>query len=417
MIKEVIMPKIGYTMEEGLIVKWLKQVGDPVQAGEPLVEISSDKANMEIEAPDGGFLLKILAEEGEYVPVLQALGLIGEADERLPDEISPEGDAAQQAAAEGAAEDALAEAADGTAEPPKVSEDGAAAAGLPSADYTANRLSPRARRIAREKGLSEERLALVTGTGYRGMVVERDLQDAMRERGGGPEHAVEGAKYVVPSAIRQISAQRLTQSVREAPQYFVGAEVLAEGLLRVKSAFEALTGEKMSVSALLVKCVARALELHKDRANVSWIEGKIMVHPEIRIGVAVASDRGLSIAVLDGAERMGLAQINQKLGELSDKAREGRLSLAEASGSTFTISNLGMYGADNFRAILNPPESGILAVGRIRKKAVVLEDDRIEARPVMQINLTADHRVLDGADAAQLLAAIKQYIEHPELMI
>jgi pyruvate dehydrogenase E2 component (dihydrolipoamide acetyltransferase) len=401
MIKEITIPKIGYTMEEGMVVKWLKKEGDTVKAGEPVLEIASDKANIEVEAPDDGVILKLLAEEGEYVPVLHAVALMGE-----------EGDMAGEAAA--------------MVEPQSVVPESKTIAAETVKDNTSggNRLSPRARKFARDNTMDAEEIQLHEGTGYKGMIVERDLKKMLDIRAAAapaastPAMPTAGAvDYITPSNFKQVTAKRLTQSVQEIPQFFVGMDTEAENLLLWKSRIEDASGGRMSITAMLVKCVSCALRDHKEKANVSWDNGRIAVHPAIRMGVAVATDRGLVVPVIGEPDKKSLAQIDGELKTLSVKAREGKLSIEEMTGSTFTISNLGMYGADEFSAIINPPESAILAVGRTVKKAVVLKDDTVAVKPIMRLNLTVDHRVLDGADAARLLGTIKKYIEFPELML
>jgi pyruvate dehydrogenase E2 component (dihydrolipoamide acetyltransferase) len=401
MVKEIVMPKIGYTMEEGMIVKWIKKVGDAVKEGEPVLEITSDKANMELEAPCDGILLKIMAEEEEYVPVLQPVALIGDMDEKIDES----GDAVKA---------------------PHVETEAKEVRSVPSMAsskdkiYGGHRLSPRARKFAYENKISENEITMEKGSGYKGMITERDLKklvDSWAKPTMKQAVPLADAQYVVPSNLKQVTAERLTQSIQEIPQFFVGMDVDAQNLLNLKSKIEEVYNKKCSITTMLVKCVSHVLSDHKEKMNVSWINGKIAVHPTIRIGVAVATDKGLVVAVIDEPDKKGLLQIDSELKTLAGKAKDGRLAVEETARSTFTVSNLGMYGVDEFNAIINPPESGILAVGRTVKKAVVLDDDTVDVRPVMRLNLTVDHRVLDGADAAQLLGSIKKYIECPELML
>jgi pyruvate dehydrogenase E2 component (dihydrolipoamide acetyltransferase) len=395
MVKEITIPKIGYTMEEGMVVKWLKKLGDAVKAGEPVLEIASDKANIEVEAPDDGILLKILAEEGEYIPVLQAVGLIGDADDKVSGDAKTKDETPVAAVPE--------------MKPASM---------VPAVENTnqGNRLSPRARKFARENALTENKIPMEQGTGYKGMIVERDLKKLL-DTPKAPAVVPANAQYRTPSTFKQVTAKRLTQSVQDIPQFFVGLDTNAENLLHLKQRIEEATQGRLSITGMLVKCVSCSIRDHKEKANVSWDNGKIALHPAIRMGVAVATEKGLVVAVIDSPDKKSLSDIDTELKALSQKARDGRLSMDEMTGSTFTISNLGMYGVDEFNAIINPPESGILAVGRTVKKAVVLKDDTIAIKPMMHLNLTVDHRVLDGADAALLLGSIKKYIEYPELML
>jgi len=393
MLTKIIIPKIGYTMEEAMVVKWLKNEGDPVKAGDAVLEIASDKANIEIEAPAGGILLKILTAEGESIPVLQAAGYIGEANDALPGEDKPVKQDLPAVTVE------------------KIQDTPAAN----TKDNRANRLSPRARKFAREHALDEKDIGPGSGTGYNGLIVERDVAKLLDVQKTG--FAKADAEYITPSSYKQVTAKRLTQSVRDIPQFVTGAEVNAESLLRLKDRLQEAAAARISMTGLLVKCAACAIRDHMRSVNVSWADGKIALHPNIRIGVAVATDKGLVVAVVADPERKSLTEIALELKMLSEKAREGKLPAEEMTGSTFTISNLGMYEVDQFEAIVNPPESGILAVGRIIRKPVALKDDAVAVKPMMFLNLTSDHRVLDGADAAKFIGAIKKYIEFPELML
>lgn len=393
MIKEITIPKIGYTMEEAMVARWIKKVGDAVKEGEPVLEIESDKANIEIEAPADGILLKILVEEGDSVPVLHAVGYLGDASDKIPDMESTQGGAAIEPEKRQSIE---------------VKEE-------VTGDTQANRLSPRARKYARDNEIEEKEIIIEYGTGYKGLIVERDLKNLKIPIA--TNIVPVDIQYMTPSVFKQVTARRLTQSVRDIPQFFVGVEVNAESLLRLKERIEVFTKERLSITGLLVKCVSCAINDNMEKVNVSWEDGRIVLHTTIRMGVAVATEKGLVVAVLDCPDKKSLSSIDKELKTLSQKAREGKLSLEEMTGSTFTISNLGMYEVEEFNAIINPPESGILAVGRTVKKTVVLKDDTIAVAPMMHVNLTVDHRVLDGADAAKLLGSIKKYVEYPELML
>jgi pyruvate dehydrogenase E2 component (dihydrolipoamide acetyltransferase) len=405
-ITEITMPKIGYTMETGTIVKWFKQEGDQVSAGEVLLEISSDKANMEVESPVGGFLKKIAANEFDEVPVLQVIGYIGDLDDSVnEDGIEPEIQQQDTAATQTSIE----------LKP------------VVNTDVKTARLSPRAKKFARENEMSAEKIPAITGTGVNGLIVERDLK-ALRKDLQVSEESVESVvpvdstgdpdeKLIVPSRYKLVTAKRLTQSIQEVPQFTVGVDVDTSALNKFRGRLNEKAGNvKVSITTLLVKCVAKAISENMN-VNVSWRDGKIAVLKNINIGIAVAAENGLVVPVINAPDKKGVLELASELKIMTDRAKAGKLTAEEMTGGTFTISNLGMFTVDSFRAIINPPESAILAVGRIVKKPVVTAEDQIMIKPMMWLNLTSDHRVLDGADAARLIESIKLYIEFPEMLI
>lgn len=415
MITEMIMPKIGYSMEEGTIVQWLKNEGDPITEGEPVLEISSDKANMEIEAPASGYLRKIMTSVGETVPVSQIIGLIGELHDPLPGEAETQAETVTVPETSPLVSETAAKTVTNGTLTAEATDDEMTAVAAVIGERP--KLSPRARKFANENGIDPKQLPPIAGTGLNGMVVERDLHRFMP---GPTTVAAPGAAIMKPSRNRQIIAKKMTESAREIPQFCVGVQVdaTAIGALRERLNREAERQNKprISMTVILVKCVAKALADHMN-VNVSWHDEAIVAHPELNIGVAMSTEAGLVVPVLRQPQGKGLFEIAAELSQLNQKAKSNKLTPAEMSGGTFTISNLGMFAVDSFRAIINPPESGILAVGRINRQPVATPENEIVIKPMMWLNLTVDHRVLDGSDAARLLESMKNYIEIPELLL
>jgi len=383
MATEVILPQLGLAMEEGTVVKWLKAEGDYVEEGEPIVEIMTDKANVEVPSPASGVLLKILAPEGQAVPVGVPIAYIGQPGEEIPVPVSPGTGQARE-------------------ETPRESESKVQA-------------SPRARRLAEEHGID---LRTLTGTGPGGRIVEDDVRRAIAQREQAGAAAVEGATIPV-AGMRGAIARRMMESIHGSAQVTLATEVDATELVRLRKRLgpelERQHGIHLTYTDLLVRAVAMALREH-PRLNARWEEKAIRILPEVHIGVAVALEDGLVVPVVRNADRLGIVEISRLLAALSEKARAGRLTYEEMTGSTFTITNLGMYDIDVFTPIINPPEAAILGVGRIVEKPVAVEG-RVEVRSMMTLSLTFDHRVVDGAPAARFLQRIKELVEDPYPLI
>jgi pyruvate dehydrogenase E2 component (dihydrolipoamide acetyltransferase) len=404
---DVIMPRLSDTMTEGILVQWLKQEGEPVQRGEVLAEIETDKATMELEAYDSGVLTRIIAAPGSTVPIGQPIAVIGEqsavavvpAAADVPLAVTPSLSAADGVAA--------------TAEPAPWRE--------PPATSTV-RTSPLARQLARNHGLD---IAGIPGTGPGGRVVRADVETAIAASSGtapvasaqvhsGPVALAEPAdEQVALTSIRRISAQRLTESAA-APHFYLTSVVNAEPLLAVRTQLnEQLSdsGAKVSVTDLLVRACAVALKTH-PQVNASWGGDHLVRHARINIGVAVALEDGLIVPVIRDADRKRLSEIAAEAHALAQRARAGKLTPDEFSHGTFTISNLGMFGIDHFTAVINPPEAAILAVGAAREEAVV-RDGQLVVGTTMKLTLSIDHRVLDGATAAGFLQDLVGLVERP----
>jgi len=404
MATKVVMEALSPTMEEGRLVEWKKNEGDAVAVGDVLAEVETDKAVMELVARAAGVLIKRLVPAGTTVPVAQPVAWIGAAGEAVP------GVAAAPAAAQQAP---LTAAPTAPAATPS-----AAATVAPSvipASVTAGgrvKASPLAKRIAADQGVD---LARVTGSGPEGRIIRRDLDELTAA------DATEGISLstfedVPLSQMRKAIAKRLVQSIGPIPTFYLTAEVDMERAQDARTALLALDEKgKFSFNDLIIRATAAALRLHPN-VNAWWLDDHIRQWHDVNIGVAVAIDDGLITPIIRHADRKGLREISAEVRELAGRARAKKLQPDEYTGATFSISNLGMFGIDEFTAIINPPEAAILAVGRIEQKAVVT-DGRIEARWRMRITLSCDHRAIDGASGAAFLKTLVGMLENPLALV
>jgi pyruvate dehydrogenase E2 component (dihydrolipoamide acetyltransferase) len=407
-MQTIIMPKMGDAMEEGTLVRWLKQEGDTVQEGEPIAEIATDKATVEIEAPVSGVLRGIRVAENAVVPVNTPLAYILQEGESLP----AEGDGKAPAPT--------------TAAAPQPEPTPTTAAATPANGEERVLASPLARKIAAEHSID---LRQVRGTGPKGRIVERDVLAYLESRQATvapapapiPAPAVAAApaeaRVETLNRLRQITAQRTTEAHQTIPHFYLTMEIDMEEALALRQRLNQLDESlRVSINDLIVKACAVAIEQHPI-VNASYQNGQL-VHPNgIHIGIAVAVEQGLLVAVLKHCEGKSLRRIAQESQSLIQKAREGKLLPDEMTGNTFTVSNLGMFGIEQFTAIINPPASAILAVGATRRVPVVQEDGTVAARHRMKVTLSCDHRVLDGAVGAQFLQTLKQVLENPLWML
>jgi pyruvate dehydrogenase E2 component (dihydrolipoamide acetyltransferase) len=367
MVTKVVMPKLSLTMKEGSVGKWYKKEGDAVEKGEPIVEVTSEKATYDLEAPASGILRKIVVEEGVDASVDAVLAFITAPDEAF---LKAEIEAEKRPQAIGEAEKRVL-------------------------------ASPAAKRSAKEHGID---LFLVRGSGPEGRITEEDVNRFMEEAGGiSPK-----IREVIPlSGFRKTSAERVSVSFKTAPHSTVMMEV---NVSKAKELHEKL---QLSYSAILVKAAAKALVEH-PMIN-STLEGdRMKLFEDVNVGMAVATEYGLIVPVVHNADRKSLKEIDALINELSAKARQGKLAREELAGGTFTITNLGMYGVEFFTPIINPPETAILGVGGIMEKPIIV-DGKVEVGPMMMLSLSYDHRVVDGAPAAEFLRKIKEKIEKIEL--
>jgi len=392
----IIFPKLDEAMTSGKVVRWLKSEGDPVEKGEIILEIESEKTSFELEAEASGILSKVTANEGDEVPIGTTIAYILKPGEKAPEVETPVTAKAKEEPAK----------AETKAEAPK-----------PASEPKEIKASPLARSIARENNVD---LSLIIGTGPGGRITKEDVLKFAEEGGAvaAPTSATAPAgteEEIVPlSTMREVIARRMTESF-QTPHFYLTVEVDAQELQRTRQqllpVIESKAGVRLTLTDLVVKVVARALEKNPV-INCSYADGSVKLLKRIDIGLVTSVEGGLMVPVIRDADTKSLAEIAQDRTELVQKARERTLTREEMAGSTFTISNMGMYDIDQFSAIIQPPEAGILAVGRIAEK-VVTRNGEMVIRPVMSLTLSIDHRVLDGALGAQFLQTVKNYLEQP----
>ena len=430
MANDVKLPRLGQGMEAGTIVRWLKSEGERVEKGEPLYELDTDKVTQEVEADFGGVLLKIAVPQGE-VPVGRTIAVIGEQgeevsgggedDDEKPTEESPPPGAAEsdvpgverpaQAPKREAERERGREASRADEQVTEIKQ-------MPGREDGGRvKASPLARRIARERGVD---LAAIGGTGPEGRVVAEDVERATAASAAGaaaPLAAPGEVEIQQLSSMRRTIARRLT-AAWQAPVFQIS---MTADMTRARELHERLAEAhadapaRPTITDLLTKACASALMRHRA-VNAHYLDDAVHLFPSANIGIAVAVPGGLVVPVIAGCERRSVAELAAERAAVVGRAREGRLQQADLEGGTFTISNLGMYGVDEFIAVLNPPQAAILAVGAIEERALV-QNGEIVARPVMSLTLTCDHRALDGATAADFLRSVKSFLEEPGLML
>jgi pyruvate dehydrogenase E2 component (dihydrolipoyllysine-residue acetyltransferase) len=403
MAEQVTLPRLGQGMESGTIVRWLKAEGDEVQKGEPLYELDTDKVTQEVESDFGGVLLRILVPEGQEKPVGTPLALLGEAGEEVPE---------VEAAAQPEPVPEPVAVSPGTGSEPPPAEPERIEATVPSDGRI--KASPLARRIARERGID---LAALSGTGPEGRIVAEDVERAA-VAGPPPARAPVAAgavERVELTSLRRTVARRMTEAwAAPAFQIVMSADMTRAQELRARLV-ERHPDERPTVTDVLTKVCAVALMRHRE-VNALYAGDAIELHPSANVGIAVATDRGLVVPVIPGCEALTVAQIAAARADIVSRAREAKLQAADLEGGTFTISNLGMYGVEQFVAVLNPPQAAILAVGAIEERAVA-QNGELVARPTMTMTLTCDHRTIDGATAADFLRTVKEFLEEPGLTL
>jgi pyruvate dehydrogenase E2 component (dihydrolipoamide acetyltransferase) len=450
MATKVLMEALSPTMEEGRLAKWIKNVGDAVKSGDTLAEIETDKAIMELVARGDGVLRALLLEEGATAPIGQTIGVIGAADEDISTltggAASPTAAAVQPSAAvppASAATTAVPAAVAAPASAPTPSATPATTATTPAlppiapvGDHSEHiRSSPLARRLASDKGIA---LESVTGSGPNGRIIRRDVDAAASQPQAAaqstrqpaaaaptakaavviaPRMVIEGDyKDVALTQIRKTIARRLSESIGPIPTFYLTSEI---DITRVGELREAISAAdetmKVSVNDIVMKAVALALVEHPE-CNAHWLGDHIRYFSRVHLGMAVATDDGLIVPVINDAQDKGLGQIGREARELAKRARDRKLTPAEYTGSTFSVSNLGMFGIDQFTAIINPPESAILAIGGITTKPV-WENNAWVPRKHMRITMSCDHRVIDGAIGAKFLQTLTRMLENPLRML
>lgn len=384
MATDVIMPALGMAQETGKVLRWLKAEGDEVAKGEPLMEVETDKVTVEIEAPTDGLLAGLRAAEGAEVPVGQAVAVILAPGEALPEN-----------GASAAKEPKAAPVAQAVA---------AAPVEAPAREARRRLASPKARRLAAEQGIDLD--ALGEGSGPGGALVAADVAATAQAVAPAPA----GGEQPL-SRIWSVMAERTAQSWTSAPHFYLLREVDAGRLGSWRSVARDRAGRDVSVTDLLVRATAAALARHAQ-ANAAWADGSIRFNDEVNVGIAVAVEDGLVVPVVHGADRLGVGEIAARREDVVTRAREGALRPEDVERGTFTISNLGMFGVDAFNAVVNAPQAAILAVGRIVERVVPV-DGAPGIRPMMALTLSCDHRVIDGARAAQFLSELAVLIEEP----
>jgi pyruvate dehydrogenase E2 component (dihydrolipoamide acetyltransferase) len=436
MATKVIMPKLSPTMEEGQISRWLKKEGDKVSMGEPLAEIDTDKATMEMQALANGVLRKILINEGQSAPLGQTIAVIGEPNEDIASLVSE----APAAPAKEEPKKEEQQQGQSAAPPPQPQARAAAASSQPSsrvdgrqpqaatADSGRMIVSPLAARMAAEAGID---LRSLQGSGPGGRIIKKDIEAAISqpkaapapqafpravEPGQFPQVAPSGYRDEPASEIRKVIAKRLVTSLGPVPHFFLTTEIEMDRAAEMRKGINALDPDlKISINDIIIKVVAAALIQHPE-VNASFQEKFIRYYEHADVGVAVAIEDGLITPVVRSADQKSLSEIAAEVRELAERARSRRLKPEEYTGASFSISNLGMFGIDEFTAVINPPEGAILAVGAMSPKPVV-RDNEIVIRQMMRVTMSCDHRVIDGATGAKFLQTFKKILENPLYLV
>ena len=439
MAEIIAMPKLGFNMNEGTLIKWYFAPGDSVKKGAVLFEVETDKSAMPIEATGDGILLKTLINEGDLVPVFTPIAVMGEPGED-PDA------ALAKAGVEVGSAPAPVEAVTETKET-VVSNTHDTKAEVPHDKLL---LTPKARKLVGDEGLDIQSIAQIKGTGFRGGITAKDIKasplarkaalrdgvDLATVSGGGIGGKImkadieahssrstvsgDGEKLIrstVPyKGVRKIIGERLHQSKLTAPHLYFTDSIDMSKFTAFRKTLNESGDVKVAVSDLMIMAACRALQKYPD-VNVSLIDEQIVTYESVNVGVAVAGDNGLIVPVVKNVQRKNLSSVAVETRDLVERAKLGRLTQDEYSGGTFTISNLGMFGIENFTAIINPPEAAILSISSVRKKPVVVTDengeDTVAIRPMMNIQLTVDHRLIDGLLAAQFVAYFRELLENP----
>lgn len=426
---DVLMPQLSPTMTEGRLARWVKAEGDKISAGDVIAEVETDKATMEVEASDDGILHKIVGEIGTDLPVGSPIAVLRGKDEKVAADYQPKSKAKVAEAAPAAAEAPAASGAAplAAAAPqaavamsagvlPKINTTGAPATARVADAGERVKASPLAKRMAKDKGVD---LTGVAGTGPHGRIVAEDVLKAPVGGFGGGRAVVRRADSVTKlTPMRKAIAARLTASKQTVPHFYLTADVRMDTLMDVRAQLNThLEAQKVKVSVndFIVKACGLALRDY-PAANAAWNVDSVVQFGNVDVSVAVSIDGGLITPIVENADQKSLVQISKEVKQLAADARSGKLKPEQYEGGSFSLSNLGMYGVDEFSAIINPPQAAILACGAAKEQAVVTEGG-IEIGNVMKMTLSVDHRVIDGALGAELLASIKKYLETPVVLV
>jgi len=420
MAEIVRMPKMSDTMTEGVVAKWHKKVGDKVKTGDLVAEIETDKATMEFESYQEGVLLYIGVEEGKSAPVDGIIAILGKAGEEFKSLLEAESKKPVEKAPAAPAP---------VVTPPPAAVASPAPAPVPATRHapvleTAGtnddriKASPLARKLAVDKGIDLNRIA---GSGDNGRVVKRDVEWFRPGSFMASQSVIPGAitkesfDEVAVSQMRKTIAKRLTESKFTAPHFYLTMEISMDRCVDARESINAATESKLSYNDFVIKAAAAALRQH-PKINSSWLGDRIRTNHHINIGVAVAVEEGLLVPVVRFADSKTLSQINAEVKAYAQKAKDKKLQPTDWEGNTFTISNLGMYGIEEFTAIINPPDACILAVGGMKETAVV-KNGRVRVSNIMKVTLSCDHRVVDGVSGAKFLQTLKGFLENPVLLL
>ena len=412
MAYEILMPQLGLTMEEGTVSQWIKHEGDAVKAGDVVAEITTDKLTHELQSEHDGVLLKIVAQEGEDVPVKGVLAYIGEAGESIT---------AAPAAAPAAAESVPAAA--------------SPAAAAPTADGRRTRISPLARKTAAKLGVTD--FAAIVGSGTSGRITQKDILAAAEAMKTAPAPAplsvaaasasepaapkaglelMEGDTVVKLSGMRKVVAERMLHSHTEIPPVTQNTKVDVTELMKFRKLLLAETGRKYSVNDLILKATAKMLRQHPE-ILVSYDNGQMIQRAHVNIGMAVALEAGLIVPVIRDADRLGLDALADSAKDLASRAKGNKLLPDEYKGSTFSVSNLGMFGIETFTPIVNQPDAAILGVCAVQDELTLAEDGSVSKRQVMRLSFTYDHRLIDGATAAKFVMDLRDLLQSPMCIV
>jgi len=391
MATEILLPQLGLTMNEGLILEWAKEEGDSVEKGDLLFNIESDKATIDVEAQEDGILGKIVVPEMETVPVGTVVGWLIQEGEEIPEVAVSKIQTEDNVSAEGSEEKKVEE---------KVSEDR-----MNSSDsYILS--SPRARDIAIKEGVN---LSLISGSGPDGSIVEVDILKYLEEKGNKKDLP---GQTIQLSRIQMIGAEKMFQSWNEIPQFTLYSTIKADSILDMYRSIKETQKEAISLNIIFAKIVALAVNEY-PLINSSWIgEGKIQLHKQVHTGIAMDTDEGLLVPVLKNCESRGINTLGMDWVSLKGRVKDKLYSSEDITGATITLSNLGMFGINKFRAIINPPQAAIVAIGDMERRAVE-SNNGIVFDTVITLSLTADHRIIDGAYGARYLAKVRKMIENP----
>ncbi|MCU6762982.1 Dihydrolipoyllysine-residue acetyltransferase component of pyruvate dehydrogenase complex [uncultured Roseburia sp.] len=440
MAEVICMPKLGFNMDEGQLVRWCRRTGEEIKKGEVLFEINTDKTTMPVEATCDGVLLKTMLEENEYADVFTPIAVVGQPGED-PDAALGEAESEQKAQPGQIPEQ----------EEPSAENTGAEAEKV-SGNFNDLKLTPKAKRIVKEEGIDPDSLKNIVGTGFsggitakdikasplarklaektgidlslaagsgvNGKVMKADIEKVLAEKSPAPAEKDSDKKLLssVPyKGVRKIIGDKLAESKFTAPHLYFTDTVDTTNMTAFRKEINQVSERKITVSDLLVYAAAKALAKFPG-INASLVDGNIVTYESANIGVAVAGDNGLIVPVIKNVQEKSLTKVSEENRDLVDRAKEGHLKPEEYSGGTFSISNLGMFGIGNFTAIINPPEAAILSVSSVRKTPVVIEkdgEDTIEIRPMMNIQLSVDHRLIDGLLASQFVEYMKELLENP----